>query len=125
MKVLWVEDEYRRSKPFYEVLYSKGASIRFASTVAEALTLLRDEAYDLAIIDLKIPLGLGLREQGYDDSEFNGRHVLAAIDASPEMVVLRSVCFTNYQTQVASILAKFEVEVVHKSIRLRDFEKLF
>lgn len=125
MRVLWVEDEYRKSKPFYQVLYDRGATIRFASTVSQALTWLENEAFDLLLLDLKIPLGLGLRQQGYEDSEFNGRHVLIAIDSSDRYTVLRRICFTNYQAQVKAILADHDVEIVHKSIRLDDFGGLF
>lgn len=55
MKVLLLEDDVAVSKAIATVLGRNGHDVRPAGTAAAATTLLNDDAFDLAIIDIGLP----------------------------------------------------------------------
>lgn len=118
MHVLWVEDQYEDNQVFGALLEDRGDTVRWAGSVAEALALLPHEQFDLFIVDLLIPLGIGGLADGLDDHNYNGLHVLDDISSrSPET---RIICLTNFDI---SELDGYNVTVLKKTAYLRDFEE--
>lgn len=59
-KILLVEDNHKLRPLIVSLLDESGYSVVPAGTIMEAMTLLREYQFDLAIIDLKLPNGTGM-----------------------------------------------------------------
>jgi len=123
-RVLWVEDEYARNKPFFEVLHGLGLEIRFASSVAEAIGLLeQDLKFELALVDLNLPLGPGIEHLELEDCNLNGKYLLEILLDACRVDIRRLLCFTNYWEDAKSSLEGMDVDLIPKTISLDDFSK--
>jgi CheY-like chemotaxis protein len=72
MKVLLIDDEERSMRPVASEFRDQEHMVEFRASVDEALQTLKDQRFDLIVIDISMPAGEALRDQNTDGGARTG-----------------------------------------------------
>lgn len=95
MRILFVDDEFRRMRMYVEELTETGHEVVFKDNVDDALKTLRDESesFDLVIVDISMSPG---SEYRFEDTDGGSRTGIALYDTiRHERPGLKVMVFTN------------------------------
>jgi len=79
MRIMFIDDEPRRMKPYVNELEEAGHEVLFRDDIDSALKTLREpsEQFDLVVVDISVPAGLEYR---YEDTDNGSRTGIALYD---------------------------------------------
>lgn len=90
MRILWVDDDHEDYQFPLAEMQKQGHEVHCVRTVRDSFEAIASDDYDVFIVDLKIPLGVGTN---LEDTSHNGMHV---IERLRELGKPDVICYSNF-----------------------------